>query len=182
MAGRMAARRCERYDAGVAMGLAAEDDTYLDPEARVPVVLRHLALGRSVCLVGPQGVGKTRLMVQCAAVLDDLVRVEALPGSTLDAFVVQIAESLGCALPPAAPVSERWRRVEAHLSQRRGILFLDALERLPAEVEPLLLRWLEARPGGYALASRRALAVGARAAVVEVSCLDSVRSGLPWAP
>lgn len=166
----------------MAPGPALTDDEYLDPDARVGHVVHFVQAGSSVLLLGPPGVGKSRLLTECAAHLGPVARVEAQPGSTLDTFLVHVAESVGCAMPPAAAFDERARRLGQHLAQSHDVLLLDGLERLPIAVDGLLQAWVRARPGGYVLASRRALAVGMSVAVVEIPCLATARSGAAWAP
>lgn len=166
----------------MAPSVAFTDDAYLDPDGRVELVLRSLRGGQSVVLLGPPGIGKSRLLAECGAQLELAPRIEAQPASTLDAFLVHVAEAVACPLPPAASFDERARRVGQHLAQARVVLLLDGLERLPSQVEGLLQEWVSARPGGYVLASRRAFGFGAAVTAVEIACLPTVRSGADWAP
>ena len=116
---------------------------------------------RLVTLVGPGGVGKTRLAVEAANQiapgfedgaafigLADIVEPGLVPTEILAVLGVQ---------PPAGhdPVDV----LTGHLRTRRLLLVIDNLEQIP-EVGPLVAALLEAAPGVRVLAtSRRPLAV-----------------------
>lgn len=120
--------------------------------------LRQLLTGESVRLVtivGPGGVGKTRLAVDIAADLaptfaagSAFVPLASVPDAALVAPL--LAEALGA--PPSH--GDTMVRAAKALGDRRMLLVLDNLEHLPEAAIPLA-RFLEACPGLTVLATSR---------------------------
>ena len=147
--------------AAAPLGLPAPWTTFVGRERERAAVLSALRAARLVTLVGPGGVGKTRLAVAvtweaassfpsgCA--FADLVPVR-------QGFVVQaVASVLGVAERPRQPLEAA---VLEHLAARRSLLVLDNCEHLLAEVAAFTDRLLAACPGVKVLAtSRERLAV-----------------------
>jgi predicted ATPase/class 3 adenylate cyclase len=88
--------------------------------------------GKVTTLIGPGGVGKTRLAVEAALrIADDwehgawFIDLAPIDDPAL------IAETVGAAVgAPAVAGAERWPEVLAHLGQRRALLVLDNCEHL----------------------------------------------------
>ena len=113
---------------------------------------------RLVTVVGPGGVGKTRLAIQVAQQLDEadgfpdgvaFVALESL--SDADAIPLRVAEALGVDLKGRdAP----WQEVKRHLSARTALLVLDNLEHLRGGVA-FVHDLLRSCPGLTCLATSR---------------------------
>ena len=144
-----------------AIGLPARWTSFVGREGERATVLAALGEARLVTLVGPGGVGKTRLAVEAAreaassfpsgCAFADLVPVR-------DGFVVQsVASVLGVSERPQQPLAEA---VLDYLAGRRALLVLDNCEHLLAEAAAFTERLLAACPGVRALVtSRERLAV-----------------------
>ncbi|MGN6173739.1 MAG: LuxR C-terminal-related transcriptional regulator [Streptosporangiaceae bacterium] len=144
-----------------AVGLPAPWTSFVGRERERATVLAALGKARLVTLVGPGGVGKTRLAVEAArdaaslfpsgCAFADLVPVR-------EGFVAEAAASvLGVSERPQQPLVEA---VLEHLAARRALLVLDNCEHLLAEVAAFTERVLAACPGVRVLStSRERLAV-----------------------
>ena len=146
-------------------------------------MLAALGEARLVTLVGPGGVGKTRLAVEAArdaassfpsgCAFADLVPVR-------DGFVVQsVASVLGVSERPQQPLAEA---VLEHLAGRRALLVLDNCEHLLAEAAAFTERLLAACPGVRVLVtSRERLAVAGEhlVTVPPLSLAAGVADGWP---
>ena len=142
-------------------GLPAQWKSFVGREREQATVLAALGEARLVTLVGPGGVGKTRLAVEVArgaassfpsgCAFADLVPVR-------EGFVVQsVASVLGVSERPQQPLAEA---VLEHLAGRRALLVLDNCEHLLAEAAVFTERLLAACPGVRLLVtSRERLAV-----------------------
>ena len=116
--------------------------------------------GNVVTVVGPGGVGKTRLATEAA-----LRVAEDWPDGAW--FVdlgplgdgAHVAEAIGDAVgAPASPGAERWRSVLAHLAERRALVVLDNCEHLPDASATAASELVAACPGvGVVATSRRSL-------------------------
>jgi predicted ATPase/DNA-binding SARP family transcriptional activator len=123
---------------------------------------------RLLTLVGPGGVGKTRLAMAAAerlaggfaggAAFVALAGVEPDdPDGVADLVAVTVAETLAVPLAARRPVREL---LQAYLAERRLLVVLDNLEQLPG-IAPLLTDLLAGAPGLKLLAtSRRRVGAG----------------------
>jgi predicted ATPase/DNA-binding CsgD family transcriptional regulator/transcriptional regulator with XRE-family HTH domain len=112
---------------------------------------------RLVTLIGPGGVGKTRLALEVAGQLEDRfpdgVAFAALaPVADSDLFIPTIAQALGLREGGGSPVREL---VHGYLKQRRLLLVLDNLEHL-LEAAPEVAALLASCPSLSVLATSRA--------------------------
>ncbi|MFI7463721.1 ATP-binding protein [Nonomuraea sp. NPDC049646] len=115
--------------------------------------VRALVAGRRlVTLVGPGGVGKTRLAVAAAAVRDGReVAFVSFVGVRPEAAVTTLARRLGVDLSPPRPALDL---LLAALAGRRLLLVLDNLEHLPG-FDAVVGEILRAAPGVRVLATSR---------------------------
>ncbi|MFF0864786.1 ATP-binding protein [Nonomuraea sp. NPDC003560] len=115
--------------------------------------VRALVAGRRlVTLVGPGGVGKTRLAVAAAAVRDGReVAFVSFVGVRPEAAVTTLARRLGVDLSPPRPALDL---LLSALAGRRLLLVLDNLEHLPG-FDAVVGEILRAAPGVRVLATSR---------------------------
>jgi predicted ATPase/DNA-binding CsgD family transcriptional regulator len=144
-----------------AAGLPARWTTFVGRDKERTTVLAALDGARLVTLVGPGGVGKTRLAIEVAraaapsfpygCAFADLVPVR-------EGFVAQsVASVLGVSERPQQPLADT---VLEHLAGWRALLVLDNCEHLLAEAAAFTERLLAACPGVRVLVtSRERLAV-----------------------
>ncbi|MEU0568500.1 BTAD domain-containing putative transcriptional regulator [Nonomuraea sp. NPDC005983] len=137
----------------------AQLTTFVGRAEEVAEVAELLWVARLVTLIGPGGVGKTRLSVEVAAVAaDDVCFVElaalrdgaGLPQALLSAFGLR-ENGLHLEVGGQTPVD----RLIAALSDRMLLLVLDNCEHLVEEVAMLAARLLAACPRLRVLASSR---------------------------
>ncbi|MEU1724188.1 BTAD domain-containing putative transcriptional regulator [Nonomuraea sp. NPDC005692] len=111
-----------------------------------------VARRRLVTLVGPGGVGKTRLAVAAAAVRDGReVAFVSFVGVRPEAAVTTLARRLGVDLSPPRPALDL---LLSALAGRRLLLVLDNLEHLPC-FDAVVGEILRAAPGVRVLATSR---------------------------
>ena len=129
-----------------------------DERARVAELLRG---SRLVTLLGPGGIGKTRLSLAVAAAVadefdDGAVFVALADTTTADEVTRALAAALDVDEIPGQPLLDG---ITEHLAEARLLLVLDNLEQA-LDAAPVLGHLLGAAPGVVALAtSREALAV-----------------------
>ena len=163
-------------------GLPAQWKSFVGREREQATVLAALGEARLVTLVGPGGVGKTRLAVEVArgaassfpsgCAFADLVPVR-------EGFVVQsVASVLGVSERPQQPLAEA---VLEHLAGRRALLVLDNCEHLLAEAAAFTERLLAACPGVRLLVTSRERLAVAGEYVVAVPPL-SLAAGVEGCP
>jgi predicted ATPase/DNA-binding CsgD family transcriptional regulator len=161
-----------------AVGLPAPWTSFVGRDVERATVLAALGKARLVTLVGPGGVGKTRLAVEAAreeassfpsgCAFADLVPVRA-------GFVVQsVASALGVSERPQQPLAQA---VIEHLAGRRALLVLDNCEHLLAEAAAFTEQLLAACPGVRVLATSRERLAVAGEHVVMVPPLSLVAGG-----
>lgn len=119
---------------------------------------------RLVVLLGPAGVGKTRLACRYGEALAQELEVrggsvcfcdlaEAASGADVAAAV---GRSLGVALAPGASTGEALEHIGQSLAERgEGLLILDNFEQIVAEGAPLVARLVEAAPRARFLVTSR---------------------------
>src|SRR5215469_16977521 len=146
---------------GPVAGLPATRTAFIGRDREQAAILEALACGRVVSLVGPGGVGKTRLAVRTAetvatqfpfgGVFVDLVPVR-------EGFVTQaVAALLGITERPGRSLDAA---LHEYLSRGRSLLVLDNCEHLLAVVAAFVEKLLADCPGLTVLAtSRERLAV-----------------------
>jgi len=165
-----------------AVGLPAPWTSFVGRGRERAAVLAALSEARLVTLIGPGGVGKTRLAVEVArgsaslfpsgCALADLVPVRE------DYMVQAVASVLGVSERPRQPLEET---VLEHLAARRFLLVLDNCEHLLAVVAAFTERLLATCPGAKVLAtSRERLAVTGEnlVAVPPLSLVAGVADGV----
>ncbi len=136
--------------------------------------------GRLLTILGPGGVGKTRLAVEAAARrLEDPLFADGLyfvPLADLPpdaAIAPAVADVLGLKLSSARPAQEQ---LAAYLRDRRLLLLLDNFEHLLHEAEQLAA-WLAAAPGLRLLVTSRERLRLYEEWLVELDGLDSPPAG-----
>lgn len=144
------------------LGLPAPWTSFVGRDRERDAINAALQTSRLVSLVGPGGVGKTRLAVEVAreaapSFRSGCVFVDLVP--VAEGFVTQaVAALLGVTEEPGQPLD---KAVLDHLAEGRWLLVLDNCEHLLAVVAAFAERLLAACPGVTILAtSRERLAAG----------------------
>jgi non-specific serine/threonine protein kinase len=141
--------------------LPAEQSSFVGRRHELAQVRSGLAERRLVTLVGPGGVGKTRLAFRAAADLARRYRdgawvVELAPVADPDLVPDTVVAALGLRETSGRPVD----RLVAHLAGRELLLVLDNCEHVQADARRLAADLLDACPGLHVVAtSRHALGV-----------------------
>jgi predicted ATPase len=146
---------------------------------------------RLVTIVGPGGMGKSRLALEAARLLaegrgafertasndpplrDSVALVELAPLASADLIVSAIADAIGL---PFHPGAEPKAQLLAHLAPRRLVLVLDNFEHL-LEGAPLVSELQEAAPGVRVLATSRERLGSSHEHVFRLSGLSFPSSG-----
>ncbi|NGN63779.1 AfsR/SARP family transcriptional regulator [Streptomyces sp. A7024] len=158
---------------GAGIGLPAPVSSFVGRTEELTEAGELLAAGRLVTLVGPGGVGKTRLAVEVARRTAERVGAEGrfidLTAVASDATGAAVAEAVTGALglhdtvPLAGggqPRPDPLDRLLAALAEREALLVLDNCEHVVAEAAELVQRLLAACPRVRVLAtSREALGI-----------------------
>ena len=138
--------------------------SFVGRERELALVGRSLAAGRLVTLVGPGGVGKTRLAQEVTAGHDPVWWVDLAPLRDPGAVPYAVAGVVGIELLPGAVLAAalgQWA------GRARGLLVLDNCEHLLAAVAGLAEELVAVSSSLVVLAtSRERLAVGGEQAVV----------------
>lgn len=137
--------------------LPAETNEFVGRAAELRQIDGLLRYARLVTLVGPGGVGKTRVILRAAAAAapryaDGICLVELSALRDPELLPHTIARRLGLA---EQAVASQWDVLLAHLSDRRLLLILDTCEHLIDAVADLVETILVAAPQVTVLASSR---------------------------
>jgi predicted ATPase/class 3 adenylate cyclase len=137
--------------------LPVQASPFLGREADLVTGGEHLALHRLVTLVGPGGIGKTRLALHLAAdqvdAFDDGAWVVQLAGLLSPDLVAQaVANAIGLVDEPGGGAAEAVLR---HLQTRRTLLVIDNCEHVVAAVAELVDVLLDGCPDLTILATSR---------------------------
>src|SRR5690606_27967686 len=151
-------RPAARTPVQVAHNLPAQVTSFVGREQEIAEVLERIARHRLVTLVGPGGVGKTRLALQVAGRLverfaDGVFFVDLAPLSNPERIPETIAAVLDLHETPGRPIDETLR---ASLRDRQLLLLLDNFEHL-IEAAPLVTDLLATAPGLRFLVTSRAV-------------------------
>src|SRR6266540_3121108 len=107
--------------------LPARATSFVGREQELALVRKTLAGGRLATLVGPGGVGKTRLAQQAAAAQGSVWWVDLAPLRDQDAVPHALADALDLDVQPGTPVLDTLR---AWAGSARGLLVVDNCEHL----------------------------------------------------
>ena len=113
--------------------------------------------GQATTLLGPGGVGKTRLAVEVALASTDSWRhgtwfVDLSPVTDAALVAAAIGEAVAA---PSEPDSERWAEVVSHLERRNALIVLDNCEHLGAALAKTAAELISACPEVGILATSR---------------------------
>ncbi|MEU0549573.1 BTAD domain-containing putative transcriptional regulator [Micromonospora sp. NPDC005979] len=140
--------------------LPSQLTTFVGRDEELSRVGALLGERRLVTLIGPGGVGKTRLAIEAAGRLDGEVRFVELAGLTDGSDVPQaVLSALGLRdaglRAPAEPGRQPADRLVEALAERRLLVVLDNCEHVVADAARLAARLLGACPGLRVLATSR---------------------------
>jgi predicted ATPase len=165
------------------VSLRAPENRFVARDELVAERVEALRGGRSCVLVGPPGVGKTRLAAECVRRLsdeDEAIVVDLAGARDLAALLARVADAVALWRSPGTPEDELAARLLRALAGRRpGVLVLDDFEQLPPAADELVALWIDASPLGLLVTSRRRIACSAEH--VELHPLESGDRGAgPW--
>ncbi len=137
--------------------LPAEISSFIGCEREVAELARRIERKRLVTLIGPPGVGKTRLSLRVASqvraeFIDGVWLVELGPLSEEALVAAAVARGVGLGNDATRSAVETTTQ---YLSHRHGLLVLDNCEHLLDSVVPLVGALLEACPALHVLATSR---------------------------
>lgn len=147
-------------------------------------VAEALGRGRLVELVGPPGVGKTRLALELARGRPPLGAFrfcDLTEAASVRALLFAVARCLGAAVPLDVSQEELATRVRQRLvSDDSVLLVLDNFEQLPASADAEVATWF-VRPGPRVLVTSRRRLAGAPATTMRLAPLSvERRAGERW--
>ncbi|MFI8952055.1 BTAD domain-containing putative transcriptional regulator [Streptomyces sp. NPDC053750] len=136
-------------------GVPAQFTSFVGRETELARIRELLGTARLVTLIGPGGVGKTRLAVEAAALESgDVCFVELAPLADGAQLAGTVLGSLGLRSSSGAGKDSEERLVSA-LAERRLLLVLDNCEHVLEDTARLVRRLLGACPGVRVLATGR---------------------------
>jgi predicted ATPase/class 3 adenylate cyclase len=132
--------------------------SFVGRNATVADLLDRLRTDRLTTLVGPPGVGKTRLALEAAEAgapsFADGVWFADLTGTDGQGVAGAVAAAVGA---PAEPGGSVTTTLSEHLAAQRCVVLLDNCEHVTAAVADLVAKILAAAPGVHVLSTSRAL-------------------------
>lgn len=137
--------------------LARPPTTLVGRQSDVTAVVAAAAPGRVLTLLGPGGVGKTRLAVEAGMVAargwdDGVWMVDLAPLQDASLIGQSVAAAVGA---PGMSGSDRWQDALDHLSSLRALVLLDNCEHLVDDLASKLSELLVRCPGVGVLATSR---------------------------
>jgi predicted ATPase/DNA-binding SARP family transcriptional activator len=132
--------------------LPARATSFVGRGHELALVRKTLAGGRLITLVGPGGVGKTRLAQQVAATEGSVWWVDLAPLRDLNAVPQALADALDLDVQPGIPLQDSLR---GWARSTGGLLVVDNCEHLLAAVAGLLQELLAVRSALRLLATSR---------------------------
>ncbi len=160
------------------------ESSFIGREPALETLAEAFTRGRLVELVGPPGVGKTRLATEFAwrsSPPSALRFCDLTEAASLSAFLFPVARCLGVPVPLDISPDELARRVRERVwAEEALLLVLDNFEQLPASADATLAAWCE-RPGARVLVTSRRRLAGAPATTIGLAPLSTERrSGERW--
>ncbi len=134
------------WEPGTGLFIGREDD--------MTQLLHAASAHRLVCVTGPGGVGKSRLVAEALPELTRRVGRPAVVVELEDVPAGQVVERIAAALDLGKSV-DPWAAVPDYLASSSLILVLDACERVLDRLRPLVRDILRAAPGGIIVATSR---------------------------
>jgi predicted ATPase len=162
----------------------AHTNRFIGRERALAEIGEAFGRGRLVELIGPPGVGKTRLALELARrtpPISALRFCDLTEAASLTAFLLQMARCLGVPVPLDISPDELDRRVRERVWVDDSLLLvLDNFEQLPTSADAALAAWFE-RPGPRVLVTSRRRLSGAPATTIALAPLSTERrSGERW--
>ncbi|MCB9610387.1 MAG: AAA family ATPase [Polyangiaceae bacterium] len=137
------------------LALDGGESSFVGHEEHLACLTHAITEGRSLAIIGPPGVGKTRLVSEALRRAQTTLLVVGLSGvREAPELVARVAAALGIT-GTTGTSAEALARVERELSHTTRMLVLDGCESLCAEADELITHWFEASPTPFILTSRR---------------------------
>jgi tetratricopeptide (TPR) repeat protein len=162
------------------VALDGSDSAFVGRATLVAGLSKELPAGRSVVVVGPAGVGKTRLIRECLAHVSDVPHlvVPLADVTSLEGFVARVAEAVGVRVPTGTHAEAEARLGRALALQGSTIVWLDGFERLPVAADGLVDEWMGRSRATFCITSRRR--VECSGTLVELPALSLDAVGDAW--
>ena len=161
----------------------ADTNRFVGRERALAEIAEAFGRGGLVELVGPPGVGKTRLALELARRTPPpsaLRFCDLTEANSLGAFLLRVARCVGAQVPRDVSPDDLARRVRERLSVDDSLLLvLDNFEQLPASADAELATWFE-RPGLRVLVTSRRRLAGTAATLRIAPLSTELRSGERW--
>ncbi|MEW5870714.1 MAG: diguanylate cyclase [Chloroflexota bacterium] len=153
--------------------LSTQPGDFIGREAELRQIKRQLAERRMVCILGPGGLGKTRLSLQVALESQDAYRdgvffLPLAPLASSEYLLTALTDTLRIALKPS---SDPHADLLAHLKSKELLLILDGFENL-LDGTALLAEIFEHSLGVRLLVTSRQRLETSLGAVIQLSGLD----------